>query len=230
MKLNCIVLDNNSMQRMMIAKLLESFDNIDLLGDFSNAIEAQSFLTQQQVDLVILEANLPIISGFDFLDNLYHVPQVIIISETKDEAFRAFEYQVTDYLLKPIEEQRFFEALKKVMFNLQLKTSQFNTETFIFVKSQQKSIKIFTDDIKFIEADKDYIFINTDNEVLKVLQTMKSMMMQLPHNHFLRVHKSFIVNLKKIKKFNHKALEIDDITIPISRKSYDLIKRQLSHI
>jgi two-component system LytT family response regulator len=229
MKLNCVVVDDSSIQRMIITKLVNNHQNLNLVGDFSNAIEAKSCMSVHAVDLILLDIEMPIISGFDFLDDLKLKPQIIFITSKADYAVKAFDYDATDYLQKPISVDRFDSAVKRAVDMHRLKHEITDEEgDFIFIKSNLKKLKIFTSKIKWIEAYGDYVKVVTDEDSNLVLSTMKSFEQDLSKERFLRVHKSYIVNIEKIERFNSKFAEIGVTKIPLSRNKKDDLKKALA--
>ncbi len=229
MKLNCVVVDDSSIQRMIITKLVNNHQNLNLVGDFSNAIEAKSCMSIHSVDLIFLDIEMPIISGFDFLDGLKLKPQIIFITSKADYAVKAFDYDATDYLQKPISVERFDASVKRALDMYRLRNEVQDEEgDFIFIKSNLKKLKIFTSKIKWIEAYGDYVKVVTDEDSNLVLSTMKSFEQDLDKERFLRVHKSYIVNIEKIERFNSKFAEIGITKIPLSRNKKDDLKKALA--
>lgn len=229
MKLNCIVIDDSSIQRVIISKLINNHLNLNLLGDFSNAIEAKNFLSNNEVDLVFLDIEMPVISGFDFIDGLKTKPQIVFVTSKSDYAMKAFDYDATDYLKKPIENERFKIAVKRVLDLHMLKNeNQEEDGEHIFIKSNLKKLKIFTSKIKWIEAYGDYVKVVTEEDSNLVLSTMKSFENELSKTKFMRVHKSFIVNIDKIDRFNSKFAEIGVTKIPLSRNKKDDLTKALA--
>lgn len=226
MKLNCVVVDDSSIQRMIIAKLVNNHPNLHLIGDFSNAIEARSCMSVHSVDLIFLDIEMPVISGFDFLDGLKTKPQIVFITSKAEYAMKAFDYDATDYLQKPIAIDRFNSSVKRAidLHLLKMDTKEEEGE-HIFIKSNLKKLKIFTARIKWIEAFGDYVRVVTEEDSNLVLSTMKSFENDLPKNKFVRVHKSYIINIDKVERFNSKFAEIGPTKIPLSRnKKEDLVK------
>ncbi|WP_348797227.1 LytR/AlgR family response regulator transcription factor [Flavobacterium adhaerens] len=226
MKLNCVVVDDSSIQRMIIAKLVNNHTNLNLVGDFSNAIEAKSCMTVHTVDLIFLDIEMPVINGFDFLDGLKTKPQIIFITSKAEYAMKAFDYDATDYLQKPISIERFNASVRRAIDHFLLKKENKEDEgEHIFIKSNLKKLKIFTSKIKWIEAFGDYVKVVTEDDSNLVLSTMKSFENDLSKDKFIRVHKSYIVNIDKIDRFNSKFAEIGVTKIPLSRnKKEDLVK------
>lgn len=231
MKLNCVIVDDSSIQRMIVSKLVSSHNNLKLIGEFSNAIEAKNFISYNSIDLLFLDIEMPILSGFDFLDGLKVKPQVIFITSKPEYAVKAFDYDATDYLQKPITNARLDAAVKRAVNLQQLMTEGQNEDAeHIFIKSKLKKLKVFTSKIKWIEAFGDYIKVVTDEESHLVLSTMKAFEKDLPSERFVRVHKSYIVNIDKIDKFNSKFAEIGFTKIPLSRNKKEDLKKALETI
>ena len=227
MKLNCIVVDDSSIQRVLVTKLVESHPNLNLVGEFSNAIETKNCLANKPVDLLFLDIEMPIINGFNLLDGLKEKPQIIFVTAKAEYAVKAFDYDATDYLQKPITKERFNAAIKRALDLHMLRKDSHQEEEaeHIFIKSNLKKLKIYTSKIKWIEAYGDYVKIITDDDSHLVLSTMKSFEKDLSKDKFIRVHKSFIINVDKIEKFNSKFAEIGVTKIPLSRnKKEDLMK------
>lgn len=226
MKLNCVVVDDSAIQRMTVTKLVANHPNLNLVGDFSNAIETKNCLTNKEVDLIFLDIEMPVINGFDLLDGLKVKPQIIFITSKAEYAVKAFDYDATDYLQKPISPQRFNAAVKRAMDLYVLRKENIDEDSeHIFIKSNLKKLKIFTSKIKWIEAYGDYVKVVTEDENHLVLSTMKSFESELSKERFIRVHKSFIINIEKVDKFNSKFAEIGVTKIPLSRnKKEDLVK------
>ncbi len=226
MKLNCVVVDDSSLQRMVIAKLVNNHPNLHLVGDFSNAIEAKNCLTVNPVDLIFLDVEMPVISGFDFIDGMRIKPQIIFITSKAEYALKAFEYDATDYLQKPIILERFNASVKRALDLHMLRLDNNDEEgEHIFIKSNLKKLKVYTNKIKWIEAFGDYVKVVTEEDTNLVLSTMKSFEKDLSRDKFIRVHKSFIINIDKVERFNSKFAEIGVTKIPLSRnKKDDLLK------
>ena len=183
-------------------------------------------MTIHNVDLIFLDIEMPVISGFDFLDGLNKKPQIIFITSKAEYAMKAFDYDATDYLQKPIAVDRFNASVKRAieMYLLKSETHDEDSE-HIFIKSNLKKLKIFTSKIKWIEAFGDYVKVITEEDSHLVLSTMKAFEKDLPNEKFVRVHKSYIINIDKVERFNSRFAEIGLSKIPLSRhKKEDLVK------
>lgn len=218
MKLNCVIVDDSSIQRIVVAKLVNSHANLQLVGEFSNAIEARSCITTQKVDLIFLDIEMPVINGFAFIDGLKEKTQIIFITSKAEYAVKAFDYDATDYLQKPITISRFDSAVKRAVELHSMKRENSEDEgEHIFIKSNLKKLKIFTSKIKWIEAFGDYVKVVTEDSTHLVLSTMKAFEADIGSSRFIRVHKSYIINVDKVERFNSKFAEIGSAKIPLSR-------------
>jgi len=218
MTLNCVVVDDSAIQRLSIVKLIKNHPNLNLVGEYSNAMETKKGLNSNQVDLIFLDIEMPDLTGFELVDILDYKPQIIVVTGKTDYAFKAFNYDATDYLQKPISVARFNIAVNKALEQHKLKIEDFDTEgESIMIKSEHKKHKVFINDIKWIEALGDYIKLVVEGDSFVILSTMKDFEKKLPEDKFLRIHKSYIVNLDKIERYSSRAVEIGESKIPLSR-------------
>ncbi len=224
--LKCVIVDDSTLQRLSIVRLIENHPSLNLVAEYNNAIEAKIGLADQKVDLIFLDIEMPILSGFDLLDDLEDKPQVIFITGKTKYAFKAFDYDAVDYLRKPISKDRFLNAVHKAITNFKLKNEDnFDEGEFIFVKSNLKKRKVFLNDLRYIEALGDYVKLVTEHDALVVLSTMKAFEALLPSDRFLRIHKSYIVNIEKVERYNSKVIELDNEQLPLSRnRKADLVE------
>lgn len=232
MKIKCIVVDDSALQRITITKLVKESPHLELVDDFANALEAKTHLSISAIDLIFLDIEMPLISGFDLLDGLKIKPQIIIITSKPDYAVKAFDYEAIDFLQKPISRDRFNKAVKKVVEMQQYKKGALaeNLTESIIIKSNLQKFKILTTEIKWIEAFGDYIKVITDSKNYMVLTSMKAFGEELPKYKFIRVHKSYIINTSRIDNFNSKFVDISGTRIPVSRHKKELIPEALSKI
>lgn len=229
MKLNCIVVEDSSLQRMIIAKLVSNHPNLKLIGDFSNAIDARGCLNEYNIDVIFLDVEMPVLNGFDFLDGLQNKPQVIFITSKMEYAIKAFDYEATDCIQKPVSAERFNTAVRKASEQYLLKQDiKEDKNSYIFIKSNLKRFKLYTNKILWIEAFGDYVKVFTNDENHLVLSTMKAFENELPKEKFVRVHKSFIINIDKIDRFNSKYAEIGKAKIPLSRNKKESLMNALA--
>ncbi len=223
MTLNSIVIDPNALQRMDTVKKSNDHNSVNLLAEFSSCIEANEFLVNTDVDLIFLEIEMPKMSGFEFLDIInasnLKLPNIIITSKKTEQAFQSYRYGVVDFLSKPLNQELFDKAIDKAVSKstATTPTKPKKENQHIFVKSNLKKRKVFIRDIKWIEALGDYVKLITINGSYVILSTMKAFENDLPTGKFLRIHKSYIINLKKIERYNSRFVEIDNFQIPLSR-------------
>lgn len=224
--LKCAIVDDSTLQRLSIVRLIEQHPSLYLLAEYKNAIEAKMGLATNDIDLIFLDIEMPILSGFDLLDDLTEKPQIIFVTGKTKYAFKAFDYDAVDYLRKPISKERFLNAVHKAITNFKLKNEDgFDDEDFIFVKSNLKKRKVFLNELRYIEALGDYVKLVTEHDALVVLSTMKAFEALLPKERFLRIHKSYIVNLDKVERYNSKLIELDKERLPLSRnRKADLVE------
>jgi len=230
--LRCAVVDDSNVQRLAIVKLIKDHPSLKLVAEYNNAIDTKNGLLDVQVDLIFLDIEMPILTGFELLDGLPNKPNIIFVTGKTKYAFKAFDYDAVDYLHKPFSKDRFMSAVTKAINLYRLKTEgpQQEDEEFIFVKSNLKNRKVFLSKLKYIEALGDYVKFVTDKDSFVVLSTMKFFENQLPPERFLRIHKSYIVNLEKIERYNSRNIEIDKQQIPLSRhKKAELVEALAAH-
>ena len=224
MKVNCIAVDDEPLALDVIESHLNQIPSFNLLARCSSAIEANEFLNQNQVDLIFLDIQMPEMNGIDFLKTLSQKPKVIFTTAYPNYALEGYNLDVVDYLLKPISFDRFLQAINKVQRQLKTTNVGLNQavpakQESIFVKADKKLIRIFLEDIYYLEGMKDYVKICAEKETIAALMTMKHIDEVLPDEKFVRVHKSYIINIAKIKSIVGNSIEINDKLVPIG-KSY----------
>lgn len=217
-KLRCIVVDDSAIQRLAIGKLVAKHPNLELVAEYIDGYEAHQKIEADQVDLIFLDIEMPVVSGFDFIDSMTNPPKIVLITSKPEYAMKAFEYDVVDYLLKPVTPERFNISVTKVLDRLEEVTEgKEGDEDYIFVSSSLKKVKVVINDINWIEGLGDYVKVVTDDSNILVLSTMKAFIKKLPENQFLRIHKSYIVNLRKVKQFSSAQVEVGGQQLPLSR-------------
>ncbi|SEL26656.1 LytR/AlgR family response regulator transcription factor [Parapedobacter koreensis] len=225
--LNCAIVDDEPLAQEILAGYMASLDRVQLVGRFSNAFDARAFLEDHTVDVLFLDIEMPEMSGIDFLKSLPHPPITVFTTAFRDYAFEGFELGVIDFLLKPIAKPRFLLALEKIRDFLSLKTEDADfelsrdTPEFIFVKSGVRQIKLFFADVTHIQGLKDYAIIYAASGKIVVKGSIKFMQKLFPSPRFIRVHKSFLVAMDKIKRIEKNRIIIGDHQIPIGRNYKD---------
>ncbi|MFT5646396.1 MAG: DNA-binding LytR/AlgR family response regulator [Aureispira sp.] len=226
--MNVIIVDDEPLAQEVLETYVSKFPALNLIAKCSNAVEAFDVLNNNSIDLMFLDIQMPQISGIDFLKTLPNPPQVIFTTAYSEYAMAGYELNVVDYLLKPISLDRFAKAVNKaVAKELQENepTIHASTETadYIFVKADKKLIKIRFDQINYIEGLKDYVILHTPNGRVVTLQTMKSLEVKLPSDIFMRVHRSFIVNMGNISIIEGNTIQIEKKIIPIGKNYKDVL-------
>lgn len=219
--MNCIIIEDEIPAQRIIQSYLKKFPNLELVGTFNAAIEASMFLKNETVDLIFLDINLPDISGMHFLKSLSNPPKVIMTTAYPDYAVESFEYDaIVDYLVKPISFERFYKAINKVM-RLENNKSQSITKNApsksIYINVDKTMHKISFNAVLYVESDRNYVTIVTENKKLSYIETLKKLAIKLDDERFLQAHKSFIVNTNKIDKIAGNELFIGEKRIPIGR-------------
>jgi DNA-binding LytR/AlgR family response regulator len=233
--MNCIIIDDDKLSRRVIEELVNKTESLTLSGSFSNAVEAINFLKQQEnIELIFLDIEMPEMSGIDFLDTIKNTPQIIIVSSKGKYAINAFEYDVTDYLLKPVTYARFYKAIDKAMNRAQRVSLSTSGKDEIFIKKNSSLVKLKYDDILYVEALENYVIFNTYNDKYTIHFTMKAVEQKLPLNKFARVHRSFIVNTNSINEIDDNAIIIKTAegskSIPIGKSYRDKLMDDLNLI
>ncbi len=206
--MKCIIIEDDVLSRRVLEEFIEKTDNLDLVASFSSAIDAINHLGQDtKIELVFLDIELPQMSGVEFLESLQLKPQVIITTSKEDYAVKAFDFNVTDYLMKPLRYPRFYKAVDKA-FKLEKLYEVNRIDDEIFIKKNSTLIKLAYDDILWIEALENYVVLNTEKDKYTIHFTMKAMEQTLPKYKFLRIHRSYIVNLRKVTAIKEKRLII----------------------
>lgn len=216
--LNTLVVENSKVQGAVLGQMVKNHKDLHLVSVCSNAMDANRIIKNNEIDVIFLDIEMPFIDGFDLLESFEKKIQVVIVTGNSDYALKAFDYGVTDFILKPVKVQRFHKAVKKVLKNLNMVDVASDEQEFLMVRSNMKNRKISLNDIKWVEAFGDYIKVITKYENVIALSTMKSIANQLPKDSFLRIHRSYIVNLSMVDKFSCTSVEVGEHSIPMSRK------------
>jgi len=224
--MNCIIIDDEMMARAVLAQFIVSHTKIRVVEEFPNAIQAIKYLNEHSVDVIFLDIHMPDFTGFDFIKTLKTPPKIILVTSDKNFAFEAFEFDcIVDYLVKPITENRFNKAIEKLNIHLQTiksasktkeKPSVEETNEF-YVNIGHRLIKIDIPSVTLVKAKGDYIIIKTETNTYTVHTTLKKIEDKLPPDLFLKVHRSFIINTKKIIDIEDNSVLIGKDVIPVSR-------------
>jgi DNA-binding LytR/AlgR family response regulator len=225
-KIKCIAIDDEPLALDLIESYINKVPYLQFMGAFEDPVDALSLLKKESIDLIYLDINMPDVTGIDFLKGLENPPQVIFITAYDKFAVQGFELKVADYLLKPVAFSRFLLASDRVMEQLKLMNQKAND--FIFVKSEHNVLKIDLNEIHYIEGFKDYvkIFTNEQRPILTI-NTFKSLQDILPSTLFLRIHKSYVIAINKIKSFRNGKVLVKDKHIPIGDSYREIFNKKI---
>ena len=217
--IRCIIIEDERLAQEVIISHLKKSGRFELIGTFRNAPEAREALERESVDLIFLDIQLPGMTGMNFLRSLTHPPLVVFTTSYPEYALESYEFNVIDYLLKPVSYERFSKTIDKIIDGKIFKTSNDEPKTVnhdhIFVRSEGKFFRISFSDIVYIEGMKDYLKIHTLEHVIITHQTMIDIENILPGSKFIRIHKSYIVSIAHIKAVFGNSVEMGQIQLPI---------------
>ncbi|MCB0564330.1 MAG: response regulator transcription factor [Phaeodactylibacter sp.] len=216
-KLKCIVVDDEAIARKALSAYIEKVDELELIHTFRNGMEAKAFLSEHEADLLLLDINMPFLNGLELLRVVKNHPPVIFTTAYPEHALESFEFNVVDYLVKPIPFERFLQAVNKALRRVE--EVSVREEKFLILKEGASLVKVRIADISFIEAMQNYIRIYTPGRSYTILMTMKEAMAQLPEPDFYQTHRSYIVQLNKVERIAGDQALIGTEKIPISKRS-----------
>ncbi len=219
-RIRCLIIDDEPPAREIIRRYLEQVTTLQLAGECANAMQAFALLRQEPVDLMFLDIRMPQLNGNDFLKTLKNPPKVIFTTAYPEYAVEGYELDVLDYLVKPIQFERFLRAVNKVYQQTparQEPVEEKKSESFVYFRADRKMIKVMLQDIFYIESMKDYVKIFTANGMIITKQSISSVEAMLPEKDFIRSHRSYIVSARHIKSFTSDLIEINNMEIPIGK-------------
>lgn len=228
MAYKCLLIDDDPAALAVMELYLAKIPSFQLLGKCENAIEAMDFLRNQTVDLMVLDIEMPHLTGIDFLKTLPHPPKAIITSANKEYALEGFELNVLDYILKPVSFERFMKAINRFLSSETSETPDHLPDEkiesgILYLKENKKMVKLHINDILYIESLKDYVKVYARDKNVVTKQTLQFFEEKLPHETFLRIHKSFIVSVTNIEAFSASTIEIGNKELPIGRMYKDFV-------
>ncbi|GLR19089.1 LytR/AlgR family response regulator transcription factor [Portibacter lacus] len=232
--MNCIIIDDEATARAIIRQLCAQVDILNVLEDFPNAMQAIKYLNQNEVDLIFLDIHMPDFSGIDFIETLKNPPKIILTTSDTNFGIQAFEFDcIIDYLVKPITPQRFQKAILKAQSFMpkavEVESSdqeESSSETDLYVNIDRRLVKINIASIYLVEAKGDYINVKTETKNYIVHSTLKKIEDKLPQDLFLKIHRSYVINVKKIVDIEDNSVLIKKEVIPVSRSNRpELMKR-----
>jgi DNA-binding LytR/AlgR family response regulator len=231
--MNCIIVDDDQMSCKILEGYVGKSSSLNLIGTFSESVAARNILTSRKdIDLIILDIMMPEMNGFDFIGSLDSPPNIIIVSSAEEFALRAFDFNVVDYLLKPVAYGRFCKAIDKTIRYFSRKEATNTGDEEIFIKKGSTLVKLKLNDIIFIEALENYVTLTTRDDKFTIHFTMKAIENQLPSGVFIRVHRSFIINKSMIQTIKENSLDLivgDTIkNVPVGKSFRDTLLNDIN--
>ena len=222
---NCIIIDQDPENLEILKKLLEKQTSFSVLSCFDNFIDSKHFLNSINIDVIFISFSLPEFDPFVFLDSIKSDSKIVFISNQTEHAFKSFEYNTLDYIEHPLNE----EKIQKIEMKFQklFNNSDEKIKPYLYIKSNLKKRKVYTKDIKWVEALGDYVKVITSNSNIIVLSSLRSFEKKLPIDKFLRIHKSYIINLDRVDNLSNKTVEIESNIIPVSRNKKAELEKML---
>ena len=220
--IKCLIVDDEPLAIMLIEKHISQLPQLEIVASCQNALEAFEILKKEPIDLLFLDIQMPVLTGLEFAKSLQNPPSIIFTTAYREYALESYELNVVDYLLKPITFTRFFKAINKYLNSRQSETTPVTQVTaatpaepeYIYVNANKKHIKVLFPDILYIESLKDYVRIHTSDQRITTKDKISEFEQKLP-DYFLRIHRSFIVNKRKLTAFTAHDVEIGETEIPI---------------
>ncbi|WP_446050793.1 LytR/AlgR family response regulator transcription factor [Zobellia laminariae] len=238
--MTCIIVDDEATARAIVGKHCSAVADLDVVGEFDNAIDAIKFLNQQDVDVVFLDIHMPGFSGVDFVQTLKNCPKVVLTTSDTEFAIAAYEYEaIVDYMVKPLTTDRFQKSIQKVKNALKKQPAAApssnpnigtgaQAEQDLYINIDKRLIKLHFHEILVVKAQGDYIDITTENKEYRVHTTLKKIKDKLPEKIFLQIHRSYIINFTKIIDIEDNSVLIKKMVIPISRSNRPELMRRLN--
>lgn len=224
MKLRCLLIDDEPPALKVLQSHIANVNGLEIVGLCKNAVEAMDVLHEKQIDVVFLDIKMPKITGTEFLKNLSHPPKVVFVTAYRDYALDSYDLDAVDYLVKPVSFERFMKAISKVKRLMgheivsQPEEFKTNPEAFVYLKVDKSMLKILINEILYIESWKDYVKVFMENgKSWLVKQSISSMENLLSEHLFIRIHRSYMISLKKITGYNSTDIQIGGKDIPIGR-------------
>lgn len=220
--INCLIVDDNEMDRLIIEDYISHRDDLNLLGSFSSPVEALEILKSEKIQLLFLDIDMPVINGINFFKKLENPPLCVFITAFPDFALEAFDINAIDYLLKPVKPARFEEAVKRIKewVDITEKAERYNLDiesNWITIKEGNTINKVMITDIIFLEALANWTKVITSSKRYITLYNLRNFLQELPGERFLRVHRSFAVSKNKINKFHDNEIQLGQYKVAVGK-------------
>ncbi|OIV39554.1 LytR/AlgR family response regulator transcription factor [Flavobacterium johnsoniae] len=231
MKIKCVLIDDEPLAIKVLQNYFNNFTDFEVIGTFNNSLEALDFINSTSVDAVFLDINMPMMTGFELISLIENKTKVIITTAFREFAAESYDLDVLDYLVKPIPLPRFIKCINKITteYNLKnnIKIDTTKGDSHIFIKVDKKMMKINIEEILFIEGMKEYIKVVTADKTYITHKSLTSLSEELPGDRFLRIHKSYVIALNKVKSIEGNRIQIQSYTIPIGRNYSKDVKNRI---
>ncbi len=231
MKLNCLIIDDEPVARKGLEEYVNEVDFLHLAGKCENAVKASALLHEGNIDLLLLDIHMPKLSGIEFLKTLKNPPMVIFTTAYSEYALEGYSLDIIDYLVKPIPFERFLKAVQKAhdfyMLKQKAEATPTSSQDYFFIKCDSKFEKVKYNEVLYVEAMQNYCIIHTVERKMITYITFSGLESQLPTDRFLKVHKSFMIALDKIKAVDSNEIVIGNSRIPVSRNLKDDVMQKI---
>lgn len=227
--MNCIIVDDEPMAIKVLQSHIQHIENLNIVGTYNSALAAFSALQTLSVDLIFLDIQMPKMSGITFVKAINQSPYIVLTTAHREYALESYELNIVDYLLKPIALERFMKTIAKIYAleqkptvpttfpSIPTEVTINNTKPFVYVKSDRQYTKVLLEDILYVESIKNHVIIATEHEKITTLLSISQMETKLPEQYFIRIHRSFIVNLNRINQFSNTHILVKEKYLPIGR-------------
>ncbi|MFH6999671.1 LytR/AlgR family response regulator transcription factor [Flavobacterium sp. FlaQc-57] len=231
MKIKCVLIDDEPLAIKVLQNYFTNFTDFEIVGTFNNSLEALDFINNTPIDAVFLDINMPMMTGFELISLIENKTKVIITTAFREFAAESYDLDVLDYLVKPIPLPRFIKCINKITteYNLKnnIKVETSKGDSHIFIKVDKKMMKINIEEILFVEGMKEYIKVVTPDKTYITHKSLTSLSEELPADRFLRIHKSYVIALNKVKSIEGNRIQIQSYTIPIGRNYSKEVKNKI---
>ncbi|RED23372.1 LytTR family two component transcriptional regulator [Flavobacterium cutihirudinis] len=231
MKIKCVLIDDEPLAIKVLQNYFVNFPDFEVIATFNNSLEALDFINNTPVDAVFLDINMPMMTGFELISLIESKTKVIITTAFREFAAESYDLDVLDYLVKPIPLPRFIKCINKITteYNLKnnIKVETTKGDSHIFIKVDKKMMKINIEEILFVEGMKEYIKVVTPDKTYITHKSLTSLSEELPADRFLRIHKSYVIALNKVKSIEGNRIQIQSYTLPIGRNYSKEVKNKI---
>ncbi|OXA85526.1 LytR/AlgR family response regulator transcription factor [Flavobacterium hercynium] len=231
MKIRCVLIDDEPLAIKVLQNYFTNFTDFEVIATFNNSLEALDYINSTTVDAVFLDINMPMMTGFELISLVENKTKIIITTAFREFAAESYDLDVLDYLVKPIPLPRFIKCINKITteYNLKnnIKVETTKGDSHIFIKVDKKMMKINIEEILFVEGMKEYIKVVTPDKTYITHKSLTSLSDELPADRFLRIHKSYVIALNKVKSIEGNRIQIQSYTIPIGRNYSKEVKNKI---